>query len=76
VLIRRGGANTPHAVDGLAADAGWSLSGVVLDSSGRERVVEIGCASLDGATAFAREELSLSGTWADPDGDGNYCIVD
>ncbi|MFL5913318.1 MAG: hypothetical protein ACJ768_22460 [Gaiellaceae bacterium] len=70
VLIRREGAATPHAYDGLAADAPWRLSGV------RDgRVVEVGFATLEDAEAFAEQELGLTGTWADPDADGNYCIV-
>jgi len=39
------------------------------------RPVEIYFASQADAQAFAASELGLSGTWADPDGDGNYCIV-
>ena len=38
--------------------------------------MEIAFASLEDATAFASVELKLTGTWDDPDGDGNYCIVD
>jgi hypothetical protein len=75
VLIRTDGAQTPHAYDGLAADAPWRISGVVRASDGSQRVVEIGFASLDEATAFAEAEWGLSGRWDDPDGDGNYCIV-
>ena len=74
--MRREGAKTPHAYDGLAADATWRISGVIRDSTDREHVVEIGFSSLEEATAFASAELGLAGTWADPDGDGNYCIVD
>jgi hypothetical protein len=49
---------------------------VVTDTSGQQRVVEYSFASLEDATAFASAELALTGTWADPDDDGNYCIVD
>jgi hypothetical protein len=76
VLIRGDGAGTPHAYDGIAADTPWRISGVVRDSGGAERVIEISFASLEEATVFASRELGLAGTWADPDGDGDYCIVD
>jgi hypothetical protein len=75
VLIRHVGARTPDAYDGLHADTQWRVAGVARDSSGSERVVEIAFASLEDATWFAAAELGLRGTWADPDGDGNYCIV-
>jgi hypothetical protein len=39
------------------------------------RVVEYSFGSQEDAEAFAARELGLSGKWADPDGDGNYCIV-
>ena len=39
------------------------------------RVVEYSFGSQEEAEAFAASALGLSGTWADPDGDGNYCIV-
>ena len=75
ILIRRTGAQTPRAYEGLAADAPWRISGVITASDGSQRVVEIGFASLDQATAFAEAEFGLTGRWDDPDGDGNYCIV-
>jgi hypothetical protein len=70
VLIRKAGAETPHAYDGLPADAPWRLAGV-LDGV----VVELHFASLEDAESYAARELGMSGTWDDPDGDGNYCIV-
>ena len=76
VLIRADRAHTPHAYDGLAADAPWRVSGVWTASDGSRHVLEIGFASLEEATAFAERELGLVGRWDDPDGDGNYCIVD
>ncbi|HSX21618.1 MAG TPA: hypothetical protein VLE97_02450 [Gaiellaceae bacterium] len=39
------------------------------------RVVEIAFASKEDAEAYVARELDLAGTWADPDGDGNFCIV-
>ena len=39
------------------------------------RVIEIAFGSQEDAQAYAADELGLSGTWADPDSDGNYCIV-
>jgi hypothetical protein len=39
------------------------------------RVVEYSFGSQEEARAFAEAELGLAGEWADPDGDGNYCIV-
>jgi hypothetical protein len=75
VLIRYAGARTPDAYNGLPADSPWRISGVFQDSAGEERVLEIAFSTLEDATAFASSELGLAGTWADPDGDGNYCIV-
>jgi hypothetical protein len=69
-LIRRSGAATPDAYDGLPADAPWRLAGI-WDGV----VVELHFASLEDAKAFAASELGLAGHWDDPDGDGNYCIV-
>jgi hypothetical protein len=76
VLIRADGAHTPHAYDGLAAEAPWRVSGISTASDGSRHVVEIGFATLEEARAYAEHELGLSGRWDDPDGDGNYCIVD
>ncbi len=70
VLIRKAGAVTPRAYDGLAADSPWRLAGV---STGV--VVELHFASREDAEAIAARELGLAGRWDDPDGDGNYCIV-
>ena len=70
VLIRLGEAQTPHAYDGLAADAPWRISGVW-----NGVVVELHFATREEAEAFAARELGLEGRWDDPDGDGNYCIV-
>jgi hypothetical protein len=75
VLVRRHGAQTPHAYDGLPADAPWRLSGVWKDGAGTEHVLEIAFASEQDAEAFAASELGLAGAWTDPDGDGNYCIT-
>ena len=76
VLIRRGAAKTPNMYDTLPADSEWRLAGVWRDRGGAEHVVEVHFGSRDEAEAFAAEELGLSGRWDDPDGDGNYCIVD
>ena len=38
-------------------------------------VVEYSFGTQEEAQAFVERELGLTGTWADPDGDGNYCIV-
>jgi hypothetical protein len=70
VLIRKEGAATPHAYDGLSADAPWRLAGVW-----RGAVVEVHFGSREEAEAFAERELGISGRWDDPDGDGNYCVV-
>ncbi len=70
VLIRSTGAKTPHAYDGLPADAPWRISGVW-----NGVVVELHFASQADAEAFAARELGLVGSWDDPDGDGNYCLV-
>jgi hypothetical protein len=67
-LIRKSGAATPHAYDGLAADAPWRISGIW-----NGVVAEFHFASRADAEAFAECELGLSGRWDDPD--GNYCIV-
>ncbi|MEP6977973.1 MAG: hypothetical protein ABI948_07960 [Thermoleophilia bacterium] len=75
VLIRKAGAQTPHAYDGLAADVPWRISGVLTASDGSRRVAEIGFNSREEATTFAESEFGLTGRWDDPDGDGNYCIV-
>ena len=39
------------------------------------RVVEYSFSTQEEAQAFAERELGLTGTWADPDGDGNYCVI-
>ncbi len=59
----------------LVADRPWRINGIVTASDGSRHIVEIGFDSLAEATAFAESELGLTGRWADPDGDGNYCIV-
>ncbi len=76
VLIRTSHAHTPYASDGLSADAEWRVAGVWRDASGGEHVVELHFASLEEAQVFASSELAISGRWDDPDGDGNYCIVE
>ena len=68
VLIRRADAAWPHAYAELGTD--WKVSGVA-----DGRVVEYSFATQAEAEAFAEQELGLTGPWADPDGDGNYCIV-
>jgi hypothetical protein len=68
VLIRKADAAWPHAYAELGTD--WKVAGVE-----NGRVVEYSFGSQEDAQAFAERELGLSGTWADPDGDGNYCIV-
>ncbi len=67
-MIRHANAAWPKAYAGLGTE--WRLSGLW-----EGRPVEIFFASEDDAQAFAASEFGLSGTWADPDGDGNYCIV-
>jgi len=76
VLIRTREARTPNAYDGLVADGPWRLSGVWTAPDGSRHVVELGFASLQEATLFAERHLGLPGRWDDPDGDGNYCVVD
>ena len=68
MLIRRADAAWPRAYAELGTD--WKLSGVV-----DGRVIEYSFGSQEEAQAFAESELGVSGQWADPDGDGNYCIV-
>ncbi len=70
VLIRTAVAATPHAYDGLAADAPWRLAGVW-----NGVMVELHFTTREDAQTFAERELGLAGRWDDPDGDGNYCIV-
>ena len=66
--MRRADAAWPRAYADLGTD--WKVSGV---EDGR--VVEYSFGTQEEAQAFAERELGRTGTWADPDGDGNYCIV-
>ena len=68
VLIRRADAAWPNAYAELGSD--WKVSGVA-----DGRVVEYSFGTQAEAEAFAEREFGLTGTWADPDSDGNYCIV-
>ena len=67
-LIRRADAEWPHAYEELPS--GWKVSGI---EDGH--VVERSFGTHEEAEAWAARELGLTGTWADPDGDGNYCVV-
>ena len=75
VLIRKEAAQSPRAYGDLVTNRPWRINGILTGSGGSQHLVEIGFGSLEEATAFAESELGLSGRWADPDGDGNYCIV-
>lgn len=71
VLIRGPGAKAPHVYEDLPVDGPWRLTGLW-----NGVVVELHFATRGEAEAFAERELGLHGRWDDPDGDGNYCILD